>query len=665
MRYVDWIRRCSGFCLALLLAACGGGGSGSSSSGDIVPGVEGPVLALSGPDSYLLFPNPQRQPDGVLQTDSLEYAQAYYAAIDPQNLRDTLDKFRQTNGFGVDGAGTEEVTVVVGDKRDLGYGRRITARRNADGTMAFLAENYLVEAGSGYSYSMLHLDAAVANARRWHIGTNGIEFSPGPAGGVPFVKFYTFDPLTGARALEGELDGRGHKAMPGICTTCHGGRGDPLTPPDAQGKRLFPLVPFAVSGQRGDVQGRLHALEPDALDFSTVPGFTRAAFESKIKTINQMVLCSYPLATPSDLPEDRCRRAASVNEYQGVAANHVKAAYGGPGMPSPTYQDSYVDASWTDAGQGALYRNVLTPACRVCHLVRGTGSQSDIDFATFDKFDGYSDRTKAHMVDRGNMPLAKLVSDAFYASAAGVASITGFLSDKGYADAAMRPGRPVADPGPGRVVRRGATTLSAAGSLFASSYQWSIISGPNGAVPPIQASLSLPNTAQPVFNASADGSYVLQLIASSASSSSVPATLTLVVRDDLRSNGVAYAPAALRFADVKAVLQSANAGCTGCHNSAGEVLPPIHFIGPDQSTDIDRNGDGRVDATDNLWFYAELRGRINFTDIVASPLLRKPSGNHHAGGQLSGFDTSFAPGHAARSDYDLVLSWILNGAPYD
>ena len=431
------------------------------------------------------------------------------------------------------------------------------------------------------------------------------------------------------------------------------------------GGSAFPMLPFAVSRQRGDVQGRLHALEPDALDFSTLPGFTRATLEPKIKTINQMVLCSYPLPAPSDQSEDRCRRAASVNEYQGVAATPVKAAYGGPGMPSPTYRDNYVDTSWTDAGQIALYRNVLTPACRVCHMVRGTGSQSDIDFETFEKFDGYSDRIKAHMVDRGNMPLAKLVSDAFYADPAGVASITGFLSDKGYADAALRPGRPVADPGPGRVVKRGATTLSAAGSLFASAYQWSIVSGPNGVVPPTQASLSLPNSAQPVFNASADGSYVLQLVASSASSSSAPTTLTVVVRDDLRSNGVGYAPAALRFADVKAVLQSANAGCVGCHNSAGEVLPPIHFIAPDQSTDIDRNGDGRVDATDNLWFYTELRGRINFTDIVASPLLRKPSGNHHAGGQLSGFNTSFPPGHAARSDYDLVLNWILNGAPYN
>ena len=79
--------------------------------------------------------------------------------------------------------------------------------------------------------------------------------------------------------------------------------------------------------------------------------------------------------------------------------------------------------------------------------------------------------------------------------------------------------------------------------------------------------------------------------------------------------------------------------------------------------DLDRNGDGTVDATDDLWFYTELRGRINFTDVIASPLLRKPSGKHHAGGLLGGFDTSKAPGDPLRANYDLFLNWILNGAP--
>jgi len=43
--------------------------------------------------------------------------------------------------------------------------------------------------------------------------------------------------------------------------------------------------------------------------------------------------------------------------------------------------------------------------------------------------------------------------------------------------------------------------------------------------------------------------------------------------------------------------------------------------------------------------------------------LRKPSGNHHGGGQLGGFDATVLPGDPARVNYDLFLNWILNGAP--
>jgi hypothetical protein len=455
MRYRHFLFVTLGLAATLLLTACGGGGSGASSSGDVFPGTPTPVTPTSGPDSFLLFPNPQRQADGTREVDSLAYASAYYEAIDPANERDTLTKFKARNQFGVPGAGVTEETVIIGDQRDLGYGRKITARQNADGTIAFVVENYLV--GAYGAYSPLSLEAAINMEAKWHLGTNGVEFSPGPGGTVNFVKFYTYDPVTGARLLRANLDGRGDKAMPTICISCHGGRGDPLTPPDASGKRLFPLLVNSVSQSRGDVAGQLHALEPAAFDFSKLPAFSRAMQEAKIKTINKMVLCSMPIpATVIPAPEDACRRPASVNEYQGTAATHLKDMYGGDGLPSPATAatDSYVPTGWQTDGQESLYRNASAPACRVCHSVRGSGNQSDIDFETFAKFNSYSARIKTHVIDRGNMPLVKLIYDKYWSTPSIYGALASYLVDQGYADATSRPGRPIADPGPDRVVKQ-------------------------------------------------------------------------------------------------------------------------------------------------------------------------------------------------------------------
>jgi len=635
--------------LTLLLASCGGGGGGGS--GDVVPGTPAVQSSAAGPDSFLLFPNPQLLSDGSAETNSIAYAQAYYAAIDPLNAKDTLAKWKAANNFD-SGTGTQ-VGAVFGDVLDLGYGRRMTARQNADGSVAITVENYQVNAGGAYGYNSLNLDAAILRDTRWHVGTNAIEFNPGPNGGASFTKFYTFNPTTGERLLVANLDGRGDKAMPGICINCHGGRADPLTPADPlTGKSLFPLVQNSVSQHRGDVQARLHMLNADHLEFSSMSGFTRAELEATVKTINKMILCTYPLAGAAAGPEDACRPAAGINEWQGAAAAVLKAAYGGNGLPNAGFSDTYVPSDWISAGRTSLYNDVAKQACMTCHILRGTNNQSDLDFTSYAKFSGYSDRIKAHVYDRGNMPLAKIVSDRFWATSM-AETLGSWLQTLGYtvrdgASALLRPGRPIADPGPNRTVRFGPTTLSASGSLYASSYSWSITSNPGNA-----GSLTNPASATPAFTASANGTYVLQLIASNGTTQSTPASLTLVVNNALTPD-----PSAIRFADIKTVLQNP-VTCVTCHTPPGTaaIKPPIFY------SDIDRNGDGIVNATDTSWMYKEVRGRVNFTDIVASPLLRKPSNNHHNGLLQTGFDASLAPGDAGRANYDLFLNWILNGAP--
>jgi mono/diheme cytochrome c family protein len=646
MKFGQGLRASVAVGMTAVLAACGGGGG---SPGDTRPNTTFPVTTVTGPDSFLLFPNPQVMADGTKQTNTATFTNAYYAAIDPNNQKDTLNKWKAANGWDT-GTG-QQITVVFGDQRDLGYGRRMNVRRNPDGTISFFVENYLVRTGSDYAYSGFNLDAAVVRDTSHFIGVNAIEFSPGPNGGPSFAKFFNFSSTTGERAVMVDLDGRGGKAMPGPCISCHGGRGDALTPAGSDGKQLFNLVRNSESQTRGDVEAHLHPFEPDVFGFSTAAGFTRVDQEASIKTINTWILCSYPLPAPSTAPEDACRRPASRSEWQGTAAALIKAAYGGDGLPNATFVDDYVPPGWLSAGQSTLYNEVIKPSCRTCHIMRGNGGNSDLDFNSYEKFQAYSDRVKAHIVDRGNMPLAKIVYDAFNRGR-GPDLVATFLQGQGQtardtSGVALKPGRPIADAGPDRVVRQGATTLSAAGSLYADSYAWSLVSGPSGG-----ASLSATSGASITFNATANGTYVVQLVASAGSTQSTAARINIVV-----DSALSPAPSAVRFSDIKTMLQTST--CTNCHSPTGSLpRPPLFY------TNEDRNGDGTVgDATDDAWYYAEVRSRVNFTDMVASPLLRKPSGNHHGGNFVQGFDTTVAPGNPARAKYDLVLNWILNGAP--
>jgi mono/diheme cytochrome c family protein len=668
-----------------------------------VPGTPpGATIPVSGPDSFLLYPNPQGNPEINTET----YAQAYYAAIDPNNTKDTLAKWKAANGFG-SGTGYE-TQAVFGDMRDLGYGRYVTARQNTDGTVAYYVDNYLVWSAAGYGYSSLNLDAAVARDQRWYIGTNAIEFSPGPNGGASFAKYFTFEPVSGTRLLAANLDGRGAKAMPGICISCHGGRGDPLTPPDANGIQLFPMVGNPASAVRGDLKGKLHFFEPDTFSFSTLAGFTRQNQEANIKTLNQWVLCTYPLPIAASAviaasgisslpPEDQCRHVAPIDEWQGGAADVLKLAYGGDGMPSAQYTEPDVPASWVAAGQANLYQNVVQPTCRMCHILRGTGQGPDNDFTDFAEFQSSADRIKAHIIDRGNMPLTKVLYNRFWSTPSMYNTLNTFLQSPDpinnpglsytvldSSGAPLLPGRPIADPGPSRVVGTLSTKISAAASLYADTYTWSIVSAPSNAT-----TLSSYTDTQPTFSANADGTYVVQLVASKGGVQSAPAQVTIVVNTGNWPSSYQGVPipataTGVHFSDIKLVLQRTGAGvgnCINCHVPEPTDLqirtPPIMY------SDIDRNLDGviasGVNGTDDLWFYKEVNGRINFSDIAASPLLRKPSGYHHhdgvttsGNGILTGFGVAVSgihadqlqPGDPNRTFYDLFLNWILNGAPY-
>jgi mono/diheme cytochrome c family protein len=626
--------------------------------------------------------------------NSAEYAKAYYAMIDPGNNKDTLAKWQAANGFGAGDA----THVVFHDVRDLGYGRNLYVRRDTvTGDVAAYVENFAVTAvpGTGYSYSALNLDAVVENDRRWHIGTNAIEYSSGPSG-QKITKFYTFNP-DGTRRLMADLDGRGPKAMPGVCINCHGGRTDPLQL-DAADNWVFP--------RKGNTWARMQGIDVDALRFSDKPGFTRADQEAALKTINQIVLCTYSynrfLPAPAN-PEDLCRSPNAPGEWVGdfAGAPLIKAWYGGNGMPNATFSDTYVPPDWTPLvtsipGTDSLYSNVIAPSCRACHVLRDTENWVGLDFSywsyTLDDALGYKERIKTHVFDRGRMPLALLVYNKFWEAGAGPGTAPAQLADAldtlypptpsldpavspaRAGGSPLQPGRPIANPGPNNRTVTTPLKLSAAASLFANTYQWSIVTPAPGST---AASLANANTARPTFNGDVDGPYVLRLVVGNGTTLSDPADTTVNVRNTPASWGSAPLPKAIRFSDIRNILQSsfttgavyggaAYAGCSVCHNPGGGYDMAVFY------SDANRVGNSCVDtlvyeetgpctdAQNMHQFYLDIRARVNFADPEDSRILRKPSNHHHGGGLVPGFDLA-TPG--GRYYYDIFLEWIMNGAP--
>jgi hypothetical protein len=662
--------------------------------------------AALGIDRLLLFPNPigtdpLAQDGGTFETNTTAYAQAYYAAIDATNAKDTIDKWKAANGFTGVPSATEHLAVFR-DVRDLGYGRRMTGRYNtSDGSVAFYVENYNVTPNGSASYaSDLNVDAAIRRDTQWHVGTNAIEWSTTPClniangypynydppdcnGTIKFAKYFNFSSKDGTRQLAVDLDGHGLKAMPGPCITCHGGRGDPLTPPDTSGNPRFPLVENSLSRKRGDVQARLHGMNVDSFSYSTTqPGFAKSDLQSFLLDFNQWIMCTYPWDSTGTTSQTltgqngwgSCTRtAAGPNEWQGIAAEMIQKWYGGPAMTA-TFSDTYVPPTWqstttitgTNFAPVDLYNNVVAPYCRTCHILRGTKNQNDFDFMTYGVpaagvnpatgFLSFADRIKVMVFDRGNMPLAQIPHQDFWSSSAPqtLASFVDAMTAPGIATlngAPLMPGRPIADPGPDRMVRTGANAvLTGENSLFATSYSWTGVSGPSNPL------ITNPTGMVAIFNASVAGTYVINLSVNGGASSK---NVTVTVDDNFPD------PLNIKFAQVKNVMQNVlhkgTTKCVDCHKDVSVPLPtttpPIWY------TNFDRDNDGAKNTTDEDWFLKAVAGRVNLTEIAASPLLRKPSGNHHnAGKVIDVTDTSTSPSGGLRN-YSILYNWILAGMP--
>ncbi len=335
--------------------------------------------------------------------------------------------------------------------------------------------------------------------------------------------------------------------------------------------------------------------------------------------------------------------------YNGDVTNAANTAFDGSFVPNEWKPDPVTGNP--PAGSDQLFLKVIKPYCFACHSKMGIaglgtnadtllGDGKDIDFSTYKKFITHEEQIKDYVFRRGIMPMSLLTYDKFWASDAPevlASFLTNFTPDmtNGKID---QPGKPIANAGLDRT-STSPVTLDGNASLFSDRYSWSIISTPPSST---TAALSASTTARPVFSADVDGVYTLQLISSNSETGKQSAADTVIININ---STMSPAPKDITFnTHIRPILDTGNVGCVACHHHSPAVIttiPGIPVFWNVGSTTL----------------YSDVIERINFAEPGLSPLLLKPTGNHHFGGEVTGFDLT-----GDQSNYDLFVNWILEGA---
>ncbi len=449
------------------------------------------------------------------------------------------------------------------------------------------------------SYVENYANIADAQAQTNRIATVAMEYTVAPdqdpldPDAKRFVTFYVFDGNDN-RAPGADLDGRGFKFVPGLCNTCHGGR--PLQ-----------LI-NGVYPNDGDTGGRFIPWDLDTYEFQDATGAV-ARDENAFKIFNRIVLDTNALAATKEI---------------------VEGWYGGPGLPANTFNGGYVPDGWlapqAPATATQLYLQVVAPYCRACHIMRGSPLQNDIDFASYDKFMSYRDRIETLVFDESTMPLALRTFERFWADPVAPTVLARAIGSARLLenDQIMTPGRPLANAGPTREAALGTILLNGAGSLFTGGttpFQWTLVQRPAESI----VVLNNPDQANANFAADVPGDYVVQLVVNDDNAQTPPSPpAEAVIRVSPQLRPISF------VADIAPIFDE----CGACH---------LGFDNP------------RFNNLTTL--FNNVINFVNLDDPLNSKILTKPSGNHHGGGTISGFETPQG------EKFKRILRWITEGAP--
>lgn len=283
---------------------------------------------------------------------------------------------------------SDDASAIYFNHGDLGFGRDMHMKRRGKNNknVAFYVTNY-----RSLQDGIDHDDP---------IATVAMEYSYGSKKGKNkerYIQFYAFG-ADGNRIEAADLDGRGAKALPGLCVTCHGGN----LPED---------VPKA-----GDLDARFLPFDLNAFDYSeSDPAYTRAAQESALKTMNLALLDAFPTDAMTELIQGWYAGSATsfasqqrINEQgnQKIARNRTRAktqsgsgihaqtaSVAGIFVPSErspilnrtTQRTDFVPDGWRGDHE-ELYTEIVAPYCRGCHITRAGA----LDWSTHSDFVAYA-----------------------------------------------------------------------------------------------------------------------------------------------------------------------------------------------------------------------------------------------------------------------------------
>lgn len=347
---------------------------------------------------------------------------AYVTTIDPLGLRENFAEFKSRNRFP-----TGEVRAVYANFSDLGLGREMHCKRTAvAGLSGYDVACYVTNYGYAHTNDRQDfLDAAAGlglvtpppgSSPSGPVTTVAMEYSriedPSDPSGNTFVnntrivKFYVYKPYTFGgpiirRDVTANLDGFTERPVPQVCMVCHGGRyqsGPSPSVPTWSG-------PASVNLGSQFLPFDLTSFELPTVDHDNSPGTPPKNFkadqQTRFKRLNiRMVLATNP-----------------VPSIRRVVEKMYGASVGGTTFPRASQDESFVIDSpppgWTASRRDEeMYRTVVGPTCRTCHIAQG----ASISWDQASTFKGYGTMVASYVCELHVMPHALMTHRRFWLS---------------------------------------------------------------------------------------------------------------------------------------------------------------------------------------------------------------------------------------------------------